>query len=522
MAETDRERRWGEVSRAVGEELAVWRQEHPRASLSAIEEALEERWAQARAQLVQEAAEASAARDLKQAATGPAATCPACAGVVREKSWEARQLTMDGARRSAWNDRWASAPAAARSFFPLDEELDLLPGSLTPRLVASLVRLGAEIPSFERAYGVWRDLTRVSLSEATARRRTEAAGAALLELEAAEEHRLSTEAAPPAPAPALLQASVDGAMVPLVGGEWAEVRTLAVGVVGTATRRGEVVARATELSYFVRLADHETFRRQAWPELQRRGIEAAEEVVWVADGSDWCQGFADYHRPEGVRILDFPHAVEHLAEAAGATFGRGTLRLTDWLVQQRRELKAGDPAEVLAAVLGLPVETARDPAAATTARNATFEYLAKRWEQIQYPAFRARGYPIGSGAVESANKLVVEARLKGSGMHWARAHVSPLVALRAALCSGRWVQTWPRIAARLRQRAQDQAAARHQARRDRRAAPAALVPVLASPVDPPPAPAPQHPPAKKVVNGRPTADHPWRRSFLSPPRPAAS
>ena len=412
-----------------------------------------------------------------------------------------------------------------------------MPGSLTPRLVGSLVRLGAEIPSFERAYGIWRDLTRVTLSEATARRRTEAAGAALLELEereAAEEHclsRPSPEAAPPAPAPApaLLQASVDGALVPLVGGEWAEVRTLAVGVVGTALRRGEVVARATELSYFSRLADHETFRRQAWPELQRRGIEAAAEVVWVADGSDWCQGFADYHRPEGVRILDFPHAVEHLAEAAGATFGRGALRLTDWLIQQRRELKAGDPAEVLAAVLRLPVATARDPAAATAARDATFEYLAKRGEQIQYPAFRARGYPIGSGAVESANKLVVEARLKGSGMHWARAHVSPLVALRAALCSGRWAQTWPRIMAQLRQRAQDQTAARRQARRDRHAAPADPVPALASPADPPLAPAPAPPPpraravkVKKVVNGRPTADHPWRRSFLSPPRPAAS
>ncbi len=96
MAEMDLERRWGEVSRAVGEELAVWRREHPRASLSAIEAALEERWAKARAHLVQEAAEASAARDLKQGAPGPAASCPACGGIVREKSWEARQLTTEG------------------------------------------------------------------------------------------------------------------------------------------------------------------------------------------------------------------------------------------------------------------------------------------------------------------------------------------------------------------------------------------------------------------------------------------
>ena len=59
--------------------------------------------------------------------------------------------------------------------------------------------------------------------------------------------------------------------------------------------------------------------------------------------------------------------------------------------------------------------------------------------------FDAAGYPVGSGMVESANKLVVEARLKGSGMHWARANVNPLLALRSAICSGRWPEVWPRI-----------------------------------------------------------------------------
>jgi hypothetical protein len=45
------------------------------------------------------------------------------------------------------------------------------------------------------------------------------------------------------------------------------------------------------------------------------------------------------------------------------------------------------------------------------------EYLEKRREQIRYAEFEAQGYPIGRGVVESANKLMVEARLKGAGMH---------------------------------------------------------------------------------------------------------
>ena len=72
---------------------------------------------------------------------------------------------------------------------------------------------------------------------------------------------------------------------------------------------------------------------------------------------------------------------------------------------------------------------------------------------ITYARFQAQGYPIGSGSVESANKVVVESRLKGAGMHWARPHVNPLVALRTLACSDRWAEAWPQIAQQVRQQA---------------------------------------------------------------------
>ena len=65
-------------------------------------------------------------------------------------------------------------------------------------------------------------------------------------------------------------------------------------------------------------------------------------------------------------------------------------------------------------------------------------YLEKREALMQYPAFQAAGWPIGDGTVESGNKLVVEARLKGSGMHWARPHVNPMLTLRNVACNDRW------------------------------------------------------------------------------------
>jgi hypothetical protein len=59
--------------------------------------------------------------------------------------------------------------------------------------------------------------------------------------------------------------------------------------------------------------------------------------------------------------------------------------------------------------------------------------------------FIQKGYPIGSGMVESGNKLVAEVRHKGSGMHWHRTHVNPMLALRTATCSGTWEASWPAI-----------------------------------------------------------------------------
>ena len=100
-----------------------------------------------------------------------------------------------------------------------------------------------------------------------------------------------------------------------------------------------------------------------------------------------------------------------------------------------------------------------DSEALKTVRGS-LEYLEKRREQIKYADFQAMGYPIGSGAVESANKLVVEARLKGSGMHWDRGHVNPMVALRNIVCSDRWDEAWPQISQRIREKAKERAAAR--------------------------------------------------------------
>ncbi len=404
-----------------------------------------------------------------------------------------------------------------RAFSPLDEALGLGAPQFAPQLVERLVQLGTWLP-FHQVPQAAQALFRVSVSAETVRRLTEQAGTALL---AADDAALAQLAAgEPVPAevgPALQQLSVDGAMVPLVGGQWAEVKTVVVGtVVQHPAADGAPQPQAEALSYFSRLADADTFAEQATVETHRRGTDTAQQVCAPADGAVWVQHFVDLQRLDAVRILDFPHAAEHLGTAAAATFGAGSAAAQAWLCPVRQELRAGEPAAALAALCQLPVAQAADPVAAAAARDAEIGYFSSRWDQFQYAAFRQAGYPIGSGAVESANKLVVEARLKGSGMHWVPANVNALLSLRTAWCSGRWAARW-------QERDQQHRHACGAARRERVAgAPAATT--LAAP----PAPAPARAataagaPAVPPVGLRTPPAHPWRRYGRSlTPRPAA-
>lgn len=381
-------------------------------------------------------------------------------------------------------------------FFPLDETLDLLPGHYSPYLIEAITRLGTHLP-FHQVPALIAFFCRVPVSVETVRRITERAGA----VQVANEDRALVELeldAPPSPeGPATQQVSADGAMVPLLEGEWAEVRTLAIGTIDA--DGGEPHAR--DIGYFSRLCDAKTFHRLAALPIHRAGTEKAGTVCAVMDGADWLQQFCDLLCPHAVRILDFPHVAEHLSTATQTVYGPGTAEAREWLGTQCSRLKRGEIDAVITAVKALPARTTETRAVCR--REAA--YLIKRHEQLHYDRFIQAGYPIGSGTVESANKLVVEARLKGSGMHWKRESVSPMVSLRAVTCSGTWDQAWGPIWQTWRAQARRQRWSRH--------------PAPSAPPLPPPSvrsagswPAP--PPSPYFQDGKPTATHPWKTGRL--------
>ncbi len=214
-----------------------------------------------------------------------------------------------------------------------------------------------------------------------------------------------------------------------------------------------------------------------------------------------------------MRILDFAHAAAHLtpiaarAAAVNVQLAAATLAAAGVTLPPEepkawcQTLKQAGPAALLPA---LRATVAAQP---TNQELVThLAYLEARVEQMQYPRFQAEGWPIGSGMVESANKLVVEDRLKGAGMHWADQNVTPLLALRNAVCNDRWAECWTVIEREQRRevrlKRQQQRAKRQAARSPAEPAPAAIPPEPSLPLAPP---QPTEPDTKPV--------HPWRRPW---------
>lgn len=334
--------------------------------------------------------------------------------------------------------------------------MGLAHGDLTPHAQEGLVRLASWMP-FEAAADLLKGLVGVQVSSASARRCSLQAGEAGLQEweEQTEEVKKCTSQAVRGARRQVM--SADGAMVPLVGGVWAEVKTLVIGEIQV-NSAGETQCHA--LSYCSRLTDVPGFEHATLLETYRRGLEHADAVAGVMDGAEWLQGVIEYHRADAVRILDFPHAAEYVG-AIGEAVRQAGHRLPDWWLEAvLHRLKHQGPERVLKHLSRLSQRWS-DPEV-----RKKLQYLSARRSQMQYPIYQSAGWPIGSGMVESANKLVVEARLKGAGMHWKRENVNAMLLLRNAVCNDRWKETWQVRMKQEQQRRQRQRAHHRQLREE--------------------------------------------------------
>ncbi|MBV9712636.1 MAG: hypothetical protein JO011_17165 [Ktedonobacteraceae bacterium] len=394
-----------------------------------------------------------------------------------------------------------------------------MPGQLAPRQQNHLVHLASYMP-FQTASRMMEELLEVQVSKESARRLTQRMGDALQQAQTEAADAPFEEEADAALLPSRLAMSADGAMIGLVGGEWVEVRTLVLGQIAPPEKKTcTPEPRVQEVSSFSRLVDAEGFIHLAEVETRRRKVIQAGQVCAVMDGAQWLQEFTDVHRADAVRILDFAHAADHVSALLEALGQQGLQFPPKFRERCWHLLKHRGPQWMLKRLDRLP-----ESMQALDGIREHVGYLRKREAQMQYRAFLKEGLPIGSGMVESANKSVVEARLKGAGMRWQRKNVNSMLALRNGACSDRWQATWREATAAVlldQQRShQNRADQRAQSRLGLRNPLLLTSPALPPPPppDPPSLPSPVPAPAKRLPgSSRPSASHPWRRPFKSGP-----
>jgi hypothetical protein len=337
---------------------------------------------------------------------------------------------------------WYHCARCGHGFSPADATLGVPPRArLSPALEAWLVRLTVATPPREAA-AVLADLTGLAVHPDTLREHTTAVGEALAAADDAASARVQAtqEAAEPVdPVPGTLVVEADGALVRYRDG-WHEVK---IGVVGGAAD-GEVTAP----SYVAAREGVEQFGPRLLAEAARRG--ALEVVRWdgplgghnlavlppvhvVGDGAHWIWDLAAAHFGERTEAVDFYHAAEHVWTVARAVYGAASEEAQTGATVCIRAMRAAGGTPVRAALAAIRPATAEAAATLRTERG----YFATNAARMDYPALIAQGLPIGSGAVESAAKHVVQHRMKRPGQRWSERGARALLALRARAASHR-------------------------------------------------------------------------------------
>jgi hypothetical protein len=175
--------------------------------------------------------------------------------------------------------------------------------------------------------------------------------------------------------------------------------------------------------------------------LHRLGAAQAEVVVFVADGAPWIWDRLGWvvkrvglDSKKVAYALDWCHALHHVGLALAAV-GLPTAEHRRVFKKLRKWLKQGCAAAVLNELERLGQEHGVLEAMATPVA-----YLDKHLAagHLDYEELQQRNLPIGSGAIESAIRRVINQRLKGNGLMWAEANAEGMLLLRAAALTGRW------------------------------------------------------------------------------------
>jgi hypothetical protein len=328
-----------------------------------------------------------------------------------------------------------------QAFSPSDEGLGLVDGVYSVGMAQQMVWLSGRL-TFGECVEVFERIGHCEVGRSSIWRRFQGYGERLVTAAQAEQAQVSPERIQLGIAStdhAIVKgASMDGGMVNIRSEGWKEMK---VGTVYDVVQRleydersGEYVhlPHAQQMGYTAVVGDVEQFRPALWALAVAHNLPTARQSSVTADGAAWIWNLSADLFPDSAQIVDWYHAVDHLAAAAEALFPADSKRSKRWLTQRQDDLFLGNLDAI-----SQPLD------AAGLADHSHYFHTHQR--RMQYLEFRENGWPIGSGTVESTVKQF-KTRLTGTGMRWNRDSAQRMLLIRAAVLDHSFDDRWRQVA----------------------------------------------------------------------------
>jgi len=353
-----------------------------------------------------------------------------------------------------------------RGFFPLDRKLRLRSDHWSEGAARVATRMALRAPSFQKAAEDYTDAVGSSISRMSVWRIATGAGQVLARRKKVEAQRASAPAQrgetprtrrveEERPIQGQGNISTDGTMILIREEGWKEVKVGAFSQVETlpprphpkwadraegqpSRRDNDPRVKLSQHSYVAGLWEADEFAKYQYAEGLRRGLEQVEKLSSVNDGALWIERITFTNFPQATQIVDWAHASGRLHTVAKAVLGEGSARSTQWVEARLDKLWDGQVEKVVKALRALGLDQDKWPDEVRQAPG----YFETNMERMRYNQFRAAGYPIGSGTVESGAKNVVHLRMRRPGRGWNRQYANAMLALLSEYHSDRFDQTW--------------------------------------------------------------------------------
>lgn len=199
--------------------------------------------------------------------------------------------------------------------------------------------------------------------------------------------------------------------------------------------KGDPQHRILQREYISYIGSVQEFKYHLYALACRAGYGEYKETVLLSDGATWIRNIKEELFPDAQQILDLFHLKENTYSFAKLIFRDKKEKYEPWAKEVCARLECGKWRSVLA-----DLEKYKDfPTRQGTVNLYT--YIDNNRDNIDYPTYREKGYFVGSGAIESGNKIVLQSRLKLPGMRWNVPTAQCMLALKAKIESGLWDST---------------------------------------------------------------------------------